>query len=90
MPEKPYPLGTNWDGRGVNFALYSENATAVKLLLFDRKDSIEPREEITFREKTGYVWHAYCPDLLPCQLYPYRVYGPNEPQRELVSIPTKL
>jgi isoamylase len=82
-PGRPYPLGANWDGRGVNFALYSENASEVKLLLYERRESIEPNEEITFREKTGYVWHAYCPDMLPGQLYHYRVRGTYEPQRGL-------
>jgi glycogen operon protein len=32
---QPYPLGSTWDGRGVNFALFSENASAVDLCLFD-------------------------------------------------------
>lgn len=80
-PGKPYPLGANWDGRGVNFALYSENSTGVKLLLYESRESTEPSEEVTFKEKTGYVWHAYCPDMLPGQLYAYRVYGPYEPER---------
>jgi hypothetical protein len=30
---KPYPLGVTWRGNGVNFALYSEHATAVDLCL---------------------------------------------------------
>ena len=34
-PGQPYPLGATWDGKGTNFALYSENATAVELCLFD-------------------------------------------------------
>ena len=82
-PGRPYPLGANWDGRGVNFALYSENAAEVKLLLYETPSSAEPSEEIKFREKTGYVWHAYCPDMLPGQLYSYRVDGPYEPIRGL-------
>ena len=40
-PGKPYPLGATWDGEGVNFALFSENATAVELCLFDGPDSCE-------------------------------------------------
>ena len=32
---KPYPLGATWRGNGVNFALYSEHATAVDLCLFN-------------------------------------------------------
>ena len=34
-PGKPYPLGSTWDGEGVNFALYSEHAEKVELCLFD-------------------------------------------------------
>ena len=34
-PGNPYPLGATWDGSGVNFALFSENATAVELCLFE-------------------------------------------------------
>src|SRR5919112_1012285 len=32
---RPYPLGATWDGLGVNFALFSANATKVELCLFD-------------------------------------------------------
>ena len=38
---KPYPLGATWDGEGVNFALFGENATKVELCLFD---SIEDQQ----------------------------------------------
>lgn len=37
-PGQPYPLGATWDGAGVNFALFSENATRVELCLFDSPD----------------------------------------------------
>ena len=30
-PGKPYPLGATWDGEGVNFALFSEQAEKVQL-----------------------------------------------------------
>ena len=33
----PFPLGASWDGKGVNFALFSANATKVELCLFDEK-----------------------------------------------------
>ena len=38
-PGQPYPLGATWDGRGVNFAIYSEHATKVELCLFDSPDA---------------------------------------------------
>lgn len=88
-PGRPYPLGANWDGHGVNFALYSENAVAVKLLLYEKRESREANQEINLKEKTGYVWHAYCPDMLPGQLYAYCVYGPYEPERGLRFNPNK-
>jgi glycogen operon protein len=72
----PYPLGANWDGAGVNFALFSQNASAVDLCLFDA-DGGERRVRIV--EKTDNVWHCYLPDVAPEQHYGYRVHGPYAP-----------
>jgi isoamylase len=80
LPGSPHPLGACWDGRGVNFALYSENATAVELCLFDA-DGNETRLSIPHR--TAFVWHAYVPDVGPGQRYGYRVHGPYEPEKGL-------
>jgi isoamylase len=87
LPGGPYPLGATWDGGGVNFALYSENATKVELCLVDG----EGREErIELRERTAYVWHGYLRDIGPRQLYGYRVHGPYEPNRGLRFNPNNL
>lgn len=77
-PGDPYPLGATWDGAGVNFALYSENAQKVELCLFN----VAGKETacIEVNEKTDQVFHVYLPDARPGQLYGYRVYGPNIPQ----------
>ena len=32
-PGNPYPLGATWDGKGVNFALFSEHATQGRAVL---------------------------------------------------------
>ncbi len=78
-PGRPYPLGATWDGRGVNFALYSENATKVELCLFgDPSDKVES-SRFVMAEHTDMVWHVYLPDARPGQLYGYRVYGPYQP-----------
>jgi isoamylase len=74
----PSPLGGTWDGAGVNFALFSENATAVELCLFDPDGGSEQRIRLT--EQTNLVWHCYLPDLRPGQRYGYRVHGPYAPQ----------
>ena len=80
-PGKPYPLGATWDGQGVNFALYSDNATSVELCLFDSSADVkEPEVRILLKERTHHIWHCYLPDVKPGQLYGYRVHGPYEPQ----------
>ena len=78
---KPYPLGASWQGDGVNFALFSENAKSVDLCLFDHIDSPRERERIRLPEYTDHVWHGFVPGLKPGQLYGYRVYGPHEPEK---------
>jgi isoamylase len=75
-PGSVYPLGSRWDGKGTNFALFSENATAVELCLFDRNDQ-ETRVELT--EVNNFVWHGYLPGIGPGQRYGFRVHGPYEP-----------
>jgi isoamylase len=80
LPGSPHPLGATYDGRGVNFALYSESATRVELCLFDDQD----REvRLTLRQNTAFVWHGYLPDVRPGQRYGYRVHGPYDPQNGL-------
>ncbi len=76
-PGRVYPLGSSWDGKGTNFALYSENATSVELCLFD-KDDQETRLELT--EVSNFVWHGYLPGIGPGQRYGYRVHGPYAPE----------
>jgi len=90
LPGKSYPLGATWDGQGVNFAIYSERATKVELCLFDAPDSKAERERVPFKEVTGYVWHAYLPEIRPGQLYGYRIHGPYEPETGLRFNPAKL
>jgi isoamylase len=80
LPGLPYPLGATPDGRGVNFALYSENASGVELCLFDEND-VETRGALT--HQTAFVWHGYVPGLSPGQRYGFRVHGPYEPAHGL-------
>lgn len=77
----PEPLGPSKISEsaksGVNFALFSEHATAITLLLSDKDDKntveiqLDPAEH-----RTGNVWHAAvegCP--LSGVLYGYKVEG---------------
>jgi isoamylase len=78
-PGQPYPLGASWDGRGVNFAVFSEHATKVELCLFSSADARTENYRITLPEHTDQVWHGYLPQVRPGQLYGYRVHGPYAP-----------
>ncbi|HEV3003102.1 MAG TPA: alpha-amylase family glycosyl hydrolase, partial [Pirellulales bacterium] len=78
-PGKPYPLGATWDGSGVNFALYSENAAKVELCFFDGPDAKVESQRIALVEQTDLVWHGFVPDARPGQLYGFRVHGPYDP-----------
>jgi isoamylase len=88
-PGRPYPLGASWDGKGVNFALFSAHAEKVELCLFDRT-GLQERERITLAEYTDEVWHGYLPNARPGQLYGYRVYGPYDPAQGHRFNPNKL
>ncbi|HZF63293.1 MAG TPA: glycogen debranching protein GlgX [Chitinophagaceae bacterium] len=89
-PGFPYPLGATWDGEGVNFALYAENAHGVDLCLFKTTEDEAESVKIRINEVSHHVWHVYVPDLKPGQLYGYRVYGPYEPQSGHRFNPNKL
>lgn len=86
----PYPLGATWDGKGVNFALYSENAERVELCLFNASDPGLETIRINVKERSHHVWHVYIPGLQPGQLYGYRVYGPYDPANGHRFNPNKL
>ncbi len=86
-PGSMYPLGSTFDGAGVNFALYSSAATRVELCLFDDNNR-ETRIEIT--ECNTFVWHVYIVGIQPGQRYGYRVYGAYDPDSGLRCDPSKL
>ena len=75
----PHPLGATWDGVGVNFALFSANATKVELCLFDQEGTTE-LERVELPEYTDEVWHGYLRDARPGTVYGYRVHGPYAPE----------
>jgi glycogen operon protein len=86
---RPFPLGANWDGLGVNFALFSAHATKVELCLFDL-DGANELERIELPEYTDEVWHGYLPAARPGTTYGYRVYGPYDPNAGHRFNPNKL
>jgi len=89
-PGAPYPLGASYDGAGVNFALFSENATAVELCLFGDAEGNDETARFRLTEQTDQVWHIYLPGIAPGQRYGYRVHGPYEPKSGHRFNPAKL
>ena len=88
-PGQPYPRGATFDGEGVNFALFSANATKVELCIFDPSGRRE-LQRITLPERTDEIWHGYLPEARPGLLYGYRVHGPYDPARGHRFNPNKL
>ncbi len=85
----PAPLGATFDGKGVNFALFTAHGTAVDLCLFDPQGRRE-LERIRMPRRTDQVWHIYLEGARPGQLYGYRVHGPYDPRRGHRFNPNKL
>jgi glycogen operon protein len=81
-PGYPLPLGVRLHDDGAQFAIFSRNATAVKLLFFERPGDIEPYETIDLdpvQNRTGDIWHIWVEGVMAGQLYAYRVDGPYRP-----------
>jgi isoamylase len=77
-----YPLGATLAEGGVNFALYSQNASKVFLILFDHPSG-EPTDVIELKQRTKFIWHVFVRGLQAGQLYGYRVCGPYDPKQGL-------
>jgi glycogen operon protein len=80
-PGRPHPLGAVPDANGVNFSVFSRNATSVELLLFDEHDDREPAQIVKLdvaANKTFFFWHVYVRGLRPGAHYAYRVDGPAD------------
>lgn len=85
----PYPLGATSDGLGINFAVFSANATRIDLCLFDARGRKELRR-VPLPECTDEVWHGYLPEAEPGLLYGYRAHGPHAPAQGHRFNPNKL
>ncbi len=78
MPGKYNPLGATLSGEGANFAIYSEHAAEVFLLLFEAPDR-EPTDIIRLENRTKYTWHVFVQGIKAGQLYGYKIRGDFNP-----------
>ena len=79
LPGRPYPLGATPRAIGTNFALFSENATAVSVCFFDEEGN--ETDCLALHERTAFVWHGLIRNIKPGQRYGYRVDGPWAPEQ---------
>ena len=87
------PLGATVSQAGVNFSLYSRDATGVDLLFFDQEDDPRPSQVISldpFINRTYHYWHAFVVGARAGQLYGYRVHGPLDPTKGMRFDATKV
>ncbi len=87
------PLGATVSHDGVNFSIFSREATAVELLLFDQEDDAKPTRSITIdpaTNRTYHYWHVFVPGVGAGQIYAYRIQGPLDPANGLRFDPTKI
>src|SRR5947209_1478767 len=89
---RSYPLGATPVAGGVNFSVYSRNASSIELLLFDRTD---PRPTSVIRidpesSRTYHYWHVFVPGVCAGQTYGYRVAGPRDAARGMRFDSSKL
>ncbi|MBS1167983.1 MAG: glgX 1 [Proteobacteria bacterium] len=86
---RPYPLGAQFDGEGVNFALFSANATRVDVCLFEPLTGFE-HARLTLPECTDEVFHGYVSGIGIGTAYGFRVHGPYDPEHGHRFNPHKL
>ena len=84
LPGESFPIGATVYPDGVNFCIFSQNAEAIELLLFDTPNSSQPAQIIKLDpvlNKTYYYWHVFVPEIKAGQVYAYRAYGQFAPER---------
>ena len=86
-------LGATVVPGGVNFSVFSRNASGMELLFFDREDDAQPARVITIdpvANRTYHYWHVFVPGVRPGQLYAYRCRGRLTPPTACGLIPPRF
>src|SRR5262245_13461896 len=76
------PLGATVRDGGVNFSVFTRDATGVEVLLFDNPDDTHPERVVRIDPSSHsyHYWHTFVPGVQPGQIYAYRVQGPFKPE----------
>ncbi len=86
----PFPIGATLERTGVNFAIFSANASRVELCLFDKPEDGKASRQIRIFHCTNQIWHVFVPGLKAGQCYGYRVHGEYDPGKGDRFNPAKL
>jgi glycogen operon protein len=81
-PGQSSPLGATRVEGGANFSVFSRNASAIELLLFERDGDPRPSHVIPLDpviSRSYHYWHTFVPEIQPGQLYGYRARGQFDP-----------
>jgi glycogen operon protein len=77
---RAWPMGVHFDGHGINVAVFSANALAIELCLFD-DEGVHEVVRLRLPCRTGDVWHGYLPQAAPGLIYGLRAHGPWRPDK---------
>lgn len=80
----PLPYGAILREDGVQFVVFSKNATAMRILLYKKVNDPEPHRLIELNPNTdrwGDLWSVFVPELEVGTLYHFQADGPFEPER---------
>ena len=90
---RSFPLGATVLAEGVNFSVFSRQASRGELLLFDDAAAMHPTRVIELdprAHRTYHYWHVFVPGIPPGQVYAYRADGPFDPAHSLRFDPAKV
>jgi glycogen operon protein len=93
LPGQSFPIGATVTPDGVNFSVYSRDATAIELHLFEAATDSEPAHVLYLDSqinRTFHYWHIFVPGLQAGQIYAFRAHGPMQPSQGLRFDGTKL
>ena len=86
------PLGATVRANGVNFSVYSRNASSIELLFFEREDDGKPERVIVIdpvTNRTYHYWHVFVPEARRGRSMPIASREPFDPARDCDLIPIR-
>ena len=86
----PLPYGAVLRDGGVQFVIFSRSATAMRVLLYDSVNDLDPSRVIDFNpnsDRWGDIWSVFAPELQAGQLYHFQAEGPFDPREGQRFVP---